>query len=452
MTARFAIDVGGTFTDCVAVDAQQRRQRLKVLSSSVVKGVATGAAERWIDPMRRVDAVGFWRDATLRSLDANGMPHDEARVLESDPSTGLLLLERPLQGVGDRPISYELTRGEPAPLLAIRQALRLAGDEPIPAVDVRLGTTRGTNALLTRTGARTAWVTTRGFADAISIGDQQRPRLFELAIRKPSELFAATAEVDERLDAHGQVLIPIDLDQTRRELERLRAAGIESLAICLLHAYLAPEHELQVARIARELGFPAIRLSHQSAPVIKLVARGRTTLVDAYLDLVLRDYLRAIEQGLGAGSQLSLMTSAGDLVSPERFSGKDSLLSGPAGGVVALAEVSRVSGGGRGIGFDMGGTSTDVSRFDGRLEIESESHKADVAVVVPTLAIETVAAGGGSICRVVDGRLQVGPESAGADPGPACYGRGGPLSVTDLNVWLGRVGAERFPFPLDRAA
>ncbi|MCA9107973.1 MAG: hydantoinase, partial [Planctomycetales bacterium] len=345
MTARFAIDVGGTFTDCVAVDAQQRRQRLKVLSSSVVKGVATGAAERWIDPMRRADAVGFWRDATLRSLDANGMPHDEARVLESDPSTGLLLLERPLQGVGDRPISYELTRGEPAPLLAIRQALRLAGDEPIPAVDVRLGTTRGTNALLTRSGARTAWVTTRGFADALSIGDQQRPRLFELAIRKPSELFAATAEIDERLDAHGQVLIPIDLEQTRRELERLRAEGIESLAICLLHAYLAPEHELQVARIARELGFPAIRLSHQSAPVIKLVARGRTTLVDAYLDLVLRDYLRAIEQGLGAGSQLSLMTSAGDLVSPERFSGKDSLLSGPAGGVVALAEVSRVSGG-----------------------------------------------------------------------------------------------------------
>ena len=171
MTARFAIDVGGTFTDCVAVDAQQRRQRLKVLSSSVVKGVATGAAERWIDPMRRADAVGFWRDATLRSLDANGMPHDEARVLESDPSTGLLLLERPLQGVGDRPISYELTRGEPAPLLAIRQALRLAGDEPIPAVDVRLGTTRGTNALLTRSGARTAWVTTRGFADALSIGD-----------------------------------------------------------------------------------------------------------------------------------------------------------------------------------------------------------------------------------------------------------------------------------------
>ena len=285
MTARFAIDVGGTFTDCVAVDAQQRRQRLKVLSSSVVKGVATGAAERWIDPMRRADAVGFWRDATLRSLDANGMPHDEARVLESDPSTGLLLLERPLQGVGDRPISYELTRGEPAPLLAIRQALRLAGDEPIPAVDVRLGTTRGTNALLTRSGARTAWVTTRGFADALSIGDQQRPRLFELAIRKPSELFAATAEIDERLDAHGQVLIPIDLEQTRRELERLRAAGIESLAICLLHAYLAPEHELQVARIARELGFPAIRLSHQSAPVIKLVARGRRQTEDLVKEL-----------------------------------------------------------------------------------------------------------------------------------------------------------------------
>lgn len=452
VVASFALDVGGTFTDCLAQLANGTTRRLKVLSSSVVKGIASRRGTDWIDPQRSQQCDGFWRTASLRWLADDGTILDQARVVEFESRGGRLELEREILAPIDKPLRYELTFGSPAPLLAIRQALGLRGNENIPAVDVRLGTTRGTNALLTRSGASTAWVTTRGFADLLHIGDQQRPRLFDLSIQKPKPLFCATAEIDERMDASGQVIRPLDLEQARRELVRLKQAGIEALAIALLHAYREPAHELQLESLARDIGFDSIRLSHRTAPVIKLVARGRTTLVDAYLDLVLKDYLAAIGDALGAGSRLSLMTSAGDLVSPERFSGKDSLLSGPAGGVVGLARVSRRSGKGRGIGFDMGGTSTDVSRYDGRFEIESESHKAEVAVVVPTLAIETVAAGGGSICRVSDGRLLVGPESAGADPGPACYGRGGPLTVTDLNVWLGRVRAERFPFPLDRAA
>lgn len=451
--ASFAIDVGGTFTDCLATASDGTTRRLKLLSSGVFKGTAARRDPTTLrDPLRIGEPPGFWNGARLVRLDSHGASSDERRVVTSDGATGELRLDRPFDDSCDTPLSYELTRDEPAPLLAIRLALGLAGDERIPTVDVRLGTTRGTNALLTRRGARTAWVTTRGFGDALAIGDQERPELFDLAIRKPQPLAEATAEIDERLAADGSVLIPLDPAQARRELMRLRDAGIESLAICLLHAYRNPVHERQLERLAAELGFRSVRVSHRVAPLIKLVARGRTTTVDAYLEPVLRDYLEAIAAKLGPGSRLSLMTSAGDLVAAERFSGKDSLLSGPAGGVVGLARVATQSGGGRGIGFDMGGTSTDVSRFDGRFEIESESRKAEVPLVVPTLAIETVAAGGGSICRRDAGRFLVGPESAGADPGPACYGRGGPLTVTDLNVRLGRVREERFPFRLDRAA
>jgi 5-oxoprolinase (ATP-hydrolysing) len=451
--ASFAIDVGGTFTDCLATAADGSTRRLKLLSSGVFKGTATRLDRTTLsDPLRKAEPPGFWNGARLVLLDSNGTPRDERRVVTSDGETGQLRLDQPLDDRIEGPLPYELTRDEPAPLLAIRWALGLAGDEAIPTVDVRLGTTRGTNALLTRCGARTAWVTTRGFGDALAIGDQERPELFDLAIRKPQPLAEATAEIDERLAADGSILVPLDQGQAERELTRLQQDGIESLAICLLHAYRNPVHEQQLERLAIGLGFRSVRVSHRVAPLIKLVARGRTTTVDAYLEPVLRDYLNAIEAKLGAGSRLSLMTSAGDLVAADRFSGKDSLLSGPAGGVVGLARVARRSGGGRGIGFDMGGTSTDVSRFDGRFEIESESRKAEVPLVVPTLAIETVAAGGGSICRRDAGRFLVGPESAGADPGPACYGRGGPLTVTDLNVRLGRVREERFPFRLDRAA
>ena len=335
--------------------------------------------------------------------------------------------------------------------MAIRYLLVLRLDEPIPPVVLRLGTTRGTNALITRTGSRTALVTTRGFGDVLEIGYQARPRLFDLAIRKSPPLTAAVVEIDERVTHDGRTLAEPRESVVRQQLQALRNAGLESLAICLLHADRHPEHERLICGAARDVGFTEVSRSSEVAPLPKMVARADTTVADAYLNPVLREYVARLETAL-PGSQIRLLTSAGGLVAAGQFRGKDSVLSGPAGGVVGFSGVARAAGFERAIGFDMGGTSTDVSRFDGRFELEYETEKAGVRIVAPTMAIETVAAGGGSICRFDGVKLVVGPESAGADPGPACYGRGGPLTVTDVNLFLGRLIAERFPFPLDRAA
>jgi 5-oxoprolinase (ATP-hydrolysing) len=243
-----------------------------------------------------------------------------------------------------------------------------------------------------------------------------------------------------------------DPEQVRRQLQDVWDAGIRSVAICLLHAWKNPVHERTVAGIAREIGFEEVSVSSELSPLIKIVSRGDTTVMDAYLSPILREYLREIRSVLGGESQLKMMTSAGGLVDAEHFVGKDSILSGPAGGVIGFSRVAQQAGFPRAIGFDMGGTSTDVSRFDGTYEREYETEKGGVRVVAPMLAIETVAAGGGSICQFDGVKLSVGPESSGADPGPACYGRGGPLSVTDLNVALGRVPAHQFPFPIDTQA
>src|SRR5262245_5735774 len=255
----------------------------------------------------------------------------------------------------------------------------------------------------------------------------------------------------ERLGADGPVLRRPDDPAARRELAELRQAGIESIAICLLHSFANPAHERLVEQWAREEGISEISTSSRLSPLIKIVSRGDTTVVDAYLNPVLRQYVQALRRGL-VGSQLRLMTSAGGLVDADRFVGKDSILSGPAGGVIGFSRVAEQAGFPRSIGFDMGGTSTDVSRFDGQYELEFETKKAGVRVVAPMLSIETVAAGGGSICAFDGVKLVVGPDSAGANPGPACYGRGGPLTVTDVNLYLGRIVPGRFPFPLDRAA
>lgn len=347
--------------------------------------------------------------------------------------------------------TVDATSGEEAPILAIRHLLGLSNGEMIPPVSVRLGTTRGTNALLERRGARTAFVTTRGFGDILIIGYQNRPRLFALNIQKPEPLYEVAIEIDERIAADGTVLIAPNRDAIRQQLLELKQNGIESLAICLLHAYNHPVHERVVAEIARESGFPEVSVSHQVAPLEKLVARGDTTVVDAYLNPVLRRYVASLAEKL-PGSDVRLLTSAGGLIAAEHFSGKDSLFSGPAGGVVGFSRVAKACGFEQAIGFDMGGTSTDVARFDGQYEREFETEKAGVRIVAPMMAIETVAAGGGSICRFDGVKLVVGPESAGAAPGPACYGRGGPLTITDANLILGRIVSERFPFPLDRSA
>ncbi len=449
----FWIDVGGTFTDSFGCAPDGSVRNYKVLSSGVVKGAAaTGSSiTQIVDPGRASDPANIWTGFRLRVLDATGSTRAETSVSAFEPASGTLALATPLPFApqpGDR---YELSCDAEAPIVAIRYLLGVPLARPIPPVTVRLGTTRGTNALITRRGARTALVTTRGFGDILHIGYQNRPRLFELAIKKRVPLFSAVVEIDERVDAEGRVLCVPDEAAVRRQLESLRDAGIQSLAICLLHGFVNAEHEELVARIAREIGFEELSVSSRIAPLVKIVSRGDTTVADAYLNPILRQYVGGLRRHL-ADSSLRLLTSAGGLVDADKFVGKDSILSGPAGGVVGFSRVAAAAGFSRSLGFDMGGTSTDVSRFDGRYELEFETEKAGVRVVAPMMAIETVAAGGGSICHFDGVKLVVGPDSAGADPGPACYGRGGPLTVTDVNFLLGKIPPERFPFPLDRSA
>lgn len=338
------------------------------------------------------------------------------------------------------------------PLVVVSAVRTLLGvlEGPLPPCEVRLGTTRGTNALLTRTGARTALVTTRGFGDLPLIGNQDRPRLFDLAIHKREPLCEQIVEVSERVAVDGEVLEAVVPSEVSAVLNGLRASGITSLAVSLLHGFEHSSHEALIGEMAK--GFDNVSLGSEVAPFEKIVPRTETTILDAYLNPVLRDYIGAIRAGLGPNVVVRAMTSAGGLVDAAQFRGRDCILSGPAGGAVGYAAVARGAGFGRAIGFDMGGTSTDVSRWDGRHELVFEGEKAGVWVVAPMVAIETVAAGGGSICGFDGIKLVVGPASAGSDPGPACYGRGGPLTVTDLNLVLGRIRADQFPFSLDFGA
>jgi 5-oxoprolinase (ATP-hydrolysing) len=449
----FWIDVGGTFTDCFLRRADGALQRFKLLSSGVIKGAAAegSSAGRIVDSARRADPPGFFDRWRLRLLDAAGEPLTGRTVQQFDPATASLHLDAPLPAGPTMGQSYELSCDLEAPLIAIRYLLGAGLDEPLPRVVVKLGTTRGTNALLTRQGAATGLVTTRGFGDILEIGYQHRPRIFALNIEKPTPLYAEVVEVDQRIAADGRVLKAPSTEEIAEQLRALKDRGIESLAICLLNGYACPQQEQDIEAVARQVGFEEISLSSRVAPLIKIVSRGDTTVVDAYLNPVLRSYVQQLRRTLGQ-SELRIMTSAGGLVDADHFVGKDSILSGPAGGVVGFSRVAELAGFPRAIGFDMGGTSTDVSRYDGRYELEYETEKAGIRVVAPMMAIETVAAGGGSVCHFDGVKLVVGPQSAGADPGPACYGRGGPLAVTDLNFFLGRILPEHFPFPLSRDA
>jgi 5-oxoprolinase (ATP-hydrolysing) len=334
-----------------------------------------------------------------------------------------------------------------AALQGIREVLGLDAAAPIPAaaVDaVKMGTTVATNALLERKGERTVLVITRGFGDALRIGYQNRPRLFDRHIRLPELLYERVVEVDERLSAQGEVLRPVDLDGARAGLAAALAAGIRSAAVVFVHGYRHPAHEAKVAALARELGFTQVSVSHEVSPLMKLVGRGDTTVVDAYLSPILRRYVDRVAGELG-DVRLMFMQSSGGLVDARFFQGKDSILSGPAGGIVGAVRTSAMAGFDKIIGFDMGGTSTDVSHYAGEYERAFETLVAGVRMRAPMIQIHTVAAGGGSIL-VFDGtRYRVGPESAGANPGPACYRRGGPLTVTDCNVMLGTVQPDFFP-------
>ena len=329
----------------------------------------------------------------------------------------------------------------------VRRALG-GGAGPLPAglvEGVRMGTTVATNALLERKGQPTVLAITRGFGDALRIGWQSRPDLFARHIRLPDQLYDRVVEIDERVHADGTVDRSLDIVGTGRGLQAAFDAGFRAVAIALVHGWRYPEHERQVAAIASEIGFTQVSVSHQVGALIKLIGRGDTTVADAYLSPVLRAYVDRVAGELGEATPLLFMQSSGGLTAADAFRGKDAILSGPAGGVVGMAETARAAGFERVIGFDMGGTSTDVSHFAGEYERTSDAVVAGVRLRAPMLSIHTVAAGGGSICRFDGARLRVGPESAGAVPGPLAYRRGGPLTVTDCNVMLGKLRPEFFP-------
>ncbi len=347
-----------------------------------------------------------------------------------------------------------------AVIQGIRDILGLSGHESIDgqAVSIlKMGTTVATNALLERKGERLALVITQGFKDALRIGYQNRPDIFARQIVLPTMLYEEVVEVEERYDAQGNELIAVNCEKTKQDLEAIYNSGIRSCAIVFMHSYSYPNHEQQVTKIAQDIGFTQISISHQVSPLMKLVSRGDTTVVDAYLTPILRRYVNQVAGRL-PGVKIMFMKSDGGLTDAQKFQGKDSILSGPAGGIVGAVETSKRAGFNRIITFDMGGTSTDVAHFKGEYERQLENEIAGARMRTPVLAIHTIAAGGGSLLFFDGYKYRVGPESAGSNPGPACYRRGGNLTVTDANVMLGKIQPQYFPaffgssgnLPIDR--
>jgi 5-oxoprolinase (ATP-hydrolysing) len=358
--------------------------------------------------------------------------------------------------VGRRPdgtlAAYKLLSEDPGryrdPAVAgIRHLMAVPPGEPLPAERisvVRLGTTVATNALLEREGEPTVLVITRGFADALRIAYQDRPRIFDRRIIRPDMVYARVIEVTERVGARGELITALDEEAADRDLRAAHADGFRSVAVVCMHGYRYPAHEVRIGELARRAGFTQVSLSHATSPLMKLVSRGDTTLVDAYLSPILARYVDQVASELGP-VRVQFMQSNGGLTDARLFRGKDSILSGPAGGIVGMARTAEAAGFGQVIGFDMGGTSTDVSHYAGELERRYETQIAGVRMRAPMLSIHTVAAGGGSVLHFDGSRYRVGPDSAGADPGPAAYRRGGPLTVTDANILLGRIQPAHFP-------
>ena len=442
---RIWVDTGGTFTDCLARDPEGGLHRAKVLSSSCLRLRVEPAGGRRLALAAASELpAGFLEGARLRRL---GAPGDGLRIARHHILPPLIELENEPPGEWAAGGVFEARFDEEAPVLAARLVTGTAGRRPLPEHELRLATTRGTNALLERRGGRVALFVTAGFADLLVIGTQQRPELFTLRPDRPPPLYEAVVEVPGRLDAAGAELEPFDPEALASEVDRLLVAGVDGAAVALLHSYRCADHEERLACWLEARGFAHVSRSSALAPRIQLLARAETAVVDAYLWPVIQGYLDAV-RAQSEASRLLVMTSAGGLVEAGRFRPRDSLLSGPAGGVVGAAAAGRAAGREAVIAFDMGGTSTDVSRWAGDLDYRFDTRIGGARLLAPALRIETVAAGGGSICSFDGSQLKVGPESAGASPGPACYGAGGPLTLTDVNLLLGRLDPHRFGIPL----
>ncbi len=422
-------DVGGTFTDTlveqVQADHTSVRKRLKVLST----GIVHSSVIEWINTRQlRVQlpsvANNFWASASLRFINTQGVSVFESVVQESDNQSGLLTIHDDVSSALQRSItSIDIDGKCEAPVLAARILLNVPLMQPLPSgLDIRLGTTRGTNALLTRRGSRVLFVTTAPFEDVLLIGNQERPSLFALDVHKRRPLYKSVLAVEERILSDGRIEKELDIDSIASKLQSFKEDGIESIAICLMNSYANPVHELSIAKVATDIGFEEVSVSADISPVARFVDRAETTVMDAYLSPVVSRYLCRLHQQFGGNqdTQLRVMASSGGLIDFRKYRGKDSVLSGPAGGVVVLQRLSEATSENESrkiIGLDMGGTSTDVCRLQGEPTISFEAIKADVRVLVPALDIHTVASGGGSICSFDGVEWHVGPQSAGAYPG-----------------------------------
>ena len=449
------IDTGGTFTDCLAHSPTGEVHRSKVLSNGTLRGKVLARVSKNV--LRVQVSWNIVQDIFAGyAFQLIGTDHPLLRVQRFDGARQEIHLETIPADIHPEQHDFLITAKEEAPVLAARLVTRTPLHQPLPPIDMRLGTTRGTNAMLERKGASTAILLTRGFCDLLAIGTQQRPDIFALNIIKPLPYYTTVIEVAERLDARGQVVEPLAQAEIERIIRELRACQAETVAVALLHSYRNPVHENSLIEALQQADFPFVSGSADLAPTIKILPRAKTALVNAYLSPIIRQYLDTIRGSLTEGS-LNVMTSAGGLTDANYFRPKDSLLSGPAGGVVGAASVlqqvrTAYPGMDSILTLDMGGTSTDVSRYAGEYDYRYITQVGDIELASPSLAIETVAAGGGSVCAFDGYQLTVGPESAGAQPGPACYGLGGPLTLTDLNLLLGRLQPDSFGIPIRKGA
>lgn len=448
-TWKIWIDTGGTFTDCIAHDPKGHRYRLKVLSKSALRGriLEQISPSTFKIKINWDTQKNIFKGYDFRVL---GKKHLPLKILQIDFSNQTITVDHHVDIELKKVLDFEISAGEEAPILAARLVTGTPLNKKLPLINMRLGSTIGTNALLERSGARTLLIVTGGFKDLLLIGNQQRPDIFSLNIPKKEPLYEKVYEVSERISAKGVCIKKLDETNINDLIKKLQKNKTESIAISFLHSYLNPSHEELVVRKLKEAGFKYITSSAKIAPVINYLNRTETSIVNAYLDPKVRKYLLNVFDNIPEGN-LKVMTSAGGLVDYKHFLPKESLFSGPAGGIVGAAETARKANIPRIISFDMGGTSTDVARFDEKYEYQYETRVGGATIVSPSLCIETVASGGGSICSYDGMKFSVGPESAGSEPGPACYGAKGPLTITDVNLLLGRLDENNFGIPVNKA-
>lgn len=437
------IDAGGTFTDCIAKDPTGILRTTKVLSSGILRGLILSKINNhnYKVDIRYSFPPNFLSGYLLSEV---GSEHS-SKIKSLNSESGVITLHNEITlNVGS---IIEISASEEAPILAARIVTGTLLDDQFPPMETRFGSTKGTNALLEGTGTPPVFITTKGFKDLLRLGNQQRPDIFQLAIQKPSPLHDTAIEIDERIQSNGTILKSLSGDDVIQGLSELKLDKAKPLAISLVNSYKYPAHELAIKKKLLQQGYQRISISHEINNDIKILPRAYATIVNAYLDPVISEYINSLRTAMG--DDIKVMSSSGGMMNVTGFLPKDSLLSGPAGGVLGAAYSSSLSGYDKVITFDMGGTSTDVSRVDRQVEYIRTIKVGAAEISTLALNIQTVASGGGSICKVMHQKLSIGPESAGSHPGPACYGRGGPLTITDIYLLLGRMNHKSFQIPVN---